>query len=245
MACEPTVVVGSSTCTPSVRAGDDFSPGAGREMPVGAWATDFEYGFCDFGQQLGFCYSTTGGSYEIVDEPTRSGVGSAAFTIDADVFDAQARCVREGILPEHAAYGAWFYLPEAPTDSDNWNLIHFQGWKDGDPQHYLWDVSVRIGDDGLLHPFIRDFLGSAGPLPEITAEVPVATWFQFEFELKRADDATGSIVLRQDGQELFSASSIVTDDTEWGQWYVGNLARSLTPSASTVYVDDLTLRVLP
>ena len=36
-------------------------------------------------------------------------------------------------------------------------------------------------------------------------------------------------------------TGLVTDDTDWGQWYVGNLADALVPPASTVYVDDVTI----
>jgi hypothetical protein len=244
--CEPTLVVGSSTCTPGVRAGEDgFAPGAGVDQPVTAWSTDFEYGFCDYSHALGFCYTDANASFEIVDTPARSGRHAAAFTITADGLEAQSRCVREGILPISATYGAWFYLPRAPTGTDNWNLIHFQGATGAAFPHYLWDVSLRVGDDGSLHLYLREFLGTAGPLPDITVEAPVGAWFHVEFELVRAADATGRVLLRQDGQELFSASSIVTDDSEWGQWYVGNLASNLTPPESTVYVDDITLRALP
>jgi hypothetical protein len=244
--CDPTLVVGSSTCTPAVRAGEEgFVPGAGADQAVTSWSTDFEYGFCDYSHALGFCYSDPDGSFEIVDTPARSGAHAAAFTIDTEGLDAQSRCVREGLLPVSAAYGAWFYVPSAPTATDNWNLIHFQGVTGNAPQHNLWDVSLQIGGDGLLHLFLRDFLGTAGPLPDIALEAPVGAWFHVEFELVRAADATGRVLLRQDGQELFSASSIVTDDSDWGQWYIGNLARSLTPPESTVYVDDITLRALP
>jgi hypothetical protein len=244
--CDPTLVVGSSTCTPAIRAGEDgFAPGSGVDQPVTTWSTDFEYGFCDYSHALGFCYTDADASFEIVDAPVRSGRHAAAFTIASGGLEPQARCVREGILPISATYGAWFYLTTAPTATDNWNLIHFQGATGAAPPHNLWDVSLRVGDEGSLHLYLRDFLGNAGPLPDITVEAPVGAWFHIEFELVRAADATGSVVLRQDGQELFSASSIVTDDSEWGQWYVGNLARSLTPPESTVYVDDITLRALP
>lgn len=32
-----------------------------------------------------------------------------------------------------------------------------------------------------------------------------------------------------------------TDDSTWGQWYVGNLASDLEPVDSTLFVDDLTV----
>jgi hypothetical protein len=60
--------------------------------------------------------------------------------------------------------------------------------------------------------------------------------------LKRAADATGEVALYQDGELLIQATDLITDDSSWGQWYVGNLAQGLTPPDSTLYVDDVTLR---
>jgi hypothetical protein len=37
----------------------------------------------------------------------------------------------------------------------------------------------------------------------------------------------------------------MTDPSNWGQWYVGNLATALAPSNSTIYVDDVTIGTTP
>jgi hypothetical protein len=36
-------------------------------------------------------------------------------------------------------------------------------------------------------------------------------------------------------------TGLATDNTDWGQWYVGNYATSLVPPSSTLYVDDVTI----
>jgi len=46
----------------------------------------------------------------------------------------------------------------------------------------------------------------------------------------------------QDGVVALRLTRLITDDTDWGQWYVGNYARTLVPAKSTVYVDDVTIR---
>jgi hypothetical protein len=38
---------------------------------------------------------------------------------------------------------------------------------------------------------------------------------------------------------------IVTDAYDLHHWYVGNLASSLTPPDSTIYVDDVTVTAAP
>ena len=40
---------------------------------------------------------------------------------------------------------------------------------------------------------------------------------------------------------VLELTGLVTDDSAWGQWYVGNIANALSPSESTVYVDDITI----
>jgi hypothetical protein len=59
--------------------------------------------------------------------------------------------------------------------------------------------------------------------------------------LKRASDATGEVQVYQDGVSVLHQIGIITDDSAWAQWYVGNLATNLTPPESTIYVDDVSI----
>jgi hypothetical protein len=60
--------------------------------------------------------------------------------------------------------------------------------------------------------------------------------------LKRASDATGEVQVYQDGVSVVHQTGLVTDNnSQWGQWYVGNLGTNLTPPESTLYVDDVTI----
>ena len=62
------------------------------------------------------------------------------------------------------------------------------------------------------------------------------------FYLKRAKDKTGEVALYQEGSQVVDFANLITDDTDWGQWLVGNYAGALAPPESTVYVDDVTIR---
>ena len=75
-----------------------------------------------------------------------------------------------------------------------------------------------------------------------TSPIPIGEWFHLELYLKRATDATGEIALYQDGELLIEATDLITDDSSFGQWYVGNYADGRTPADSTLYVDDVTIR---
>lgn len=206
------------------------------------WATGFENDFCDFSDAGGFCFG--GGVHKIVTAPTHSGRYAAEFTVDTSKSaNNQARCVRQGALPSEAYYGAWYYIPALATLNNNtsslWNLLHFQG---GDTSvDGLWDVSVVNAADGSLQLLLFDFLNSVARKPATPPPVPIDKWFHIQFYLKRASDATGVVRLYQDGKLLLEKTGIITDNSSWQQWYIGNIAKELTPAESTLYVDDVTI----
>jgi hypothetical protein len=240
-ACAPELHVGALTCSDN----DAGAPVPSMSVPVAVpWSTGFENGFCDYTQMAGFCYGDPLATYETVTAPVHSGHHAAAFTVQSnDPSAQQARCVRQGVLPTAAYYGAWYFVPKLATNSALWNLVHLQGSNaPGAVLHGLWDISLVNGSDGSLQVVVFDFLNSMVRRPARPTPIPIGAWFHLELYLKRAADATGEVALYQDGQRLLDATNIITDDSSWGQWYVGNLASGLTPAASTLYVDDVTIR---
>jgi len=239
LACEPKLVVGQWSC------GDSDASIPLRTDPVATpWATGFENAFCDYTQSGGFCFADAAASNRIVSAPVHSGQFAAAFDVNSARSDSyQARCVRQGGLPGAAYYGAWYYVPAQVTNRAVWNLFHFQG---GNPvQHGLWDVSLISASNGDLQTVVFDFLGGVKRGPVNPPPIPIATWFHLQFFLKRAANATGEIALYQDGQVLTDVANIITDDSSFGQWYVGNYADGLEPADSTLYVDDVTIGPTP
>jgi hypothetical protein len=148
--------------------------------------------------------------------------------------------VRSGVLPQAAYYGAWYYVPSFAENGATWNLFHFEGWNGATPRR-LWDVSLDTSS-GELRLYVHDFFSGSARMPPSPRAVPLGRWVHVQFYLRRAADATGGIALYQDGELLLADDAIVTDDTERGEWYVGNLADQLTPPEATVYVDDVTIR---
>ncbi len=246
-ACEPKMVVGALECSPE----DGGAGGApdGRVLNDGAlrapWSTSFDDGFCGYHDGTGFCYSDPKSSYRLVTAPVRTGAFAAAFEIHTDVVSDshQARCVREGALPEEAYYGAWYYIPSGFSRPDNWNLLHFQGGEPGTRLRGLWDVSLEDGPDGQPAAYVRDILHGRVYSQDEPVAMPTEQWVHLELYLKRSSEPTGEVVFYQDDVELIRITDIVTDNTPFGQWYVGNLAGALSPPDSTVYVDDVTIRL--
>lgn len=239
-ACDPTIVIGARVCSESAAA--DAAPDP--DVSVAALTTGFEDGFCDYSLPRGFCIKTGSGSYSQVTSPVHSGKYAAAFSVvgAADAGGAQSRCVEQGVFPDAAYYGAWYNVPAPAQATGPWNLLHFQGAAPGQTMHGLWDVSlVNASSGGDLHAVLYDFLNGAVSDSSATPSIPIGQWFHLEVYFKRAKDATGEIAMWQDGVMMEHLTGLITDDTDWGQWYVGNLATELVPPASTVYVDDVTI----
>jgi hypothetical protein len=240
--CKQPLVVGEYKCPVATLEGGN--PPSLTDPIMVPWATGFENQMdCDYKEVAGDCYAHPPASFQVLASPVHSGQFAAEFTVltgtDAGS-SPQGRCVRQGVLPAEAYYGAWYYIPRVATNTGNWNLFHFQGGNaDTTSQHYLWDVSLANGPTGDLNLRLYDNLHkkTVGDGPPI----PIARWFHIVFYLRRAKDAGGEVVLFQDEVRVVDLANVVTDDTDWGQWYVGNLASSLQPPQSTVYVDDVTI----
>jgi len=222
---------------------EDMSDDAPLTAP---WTTSFETGFCSYNYG-GFCYSDAHSSYRIVTSPVRSGSFAAAFDMRPSSADGarQTRCVRQGVLPAEAYYGAWYYVPSDLTGAHTWNLFHFQGGPRGAFLRGLWDVTMTDDAGNGYVAFIFDTVRGRVYAQTAPKPIPRDRWFQLEFYLKRAADATGEVALYQDGEEVVRRTGIATDDTPYGEWYVGNYAAMLEslPATVSVYVDDVTVRL--
>jgi len=248
---DPTVVIGARACpattSDAASAGDaGVSPNLDASVAV-PWSTGFEDGFCDYAWPMGLCYTAAGGSYSLVTSPVHSGRYAAAFKVQvtADAGASQARCYLQGAFPSAAYYGAWYYVPATAQNSGVWNLFHYQGTTGATPGK--WDVSlVNLPDGGPLHIVFFDFLTGTAQDSHLVPQIPIAQWFHLEVYFKRAKDTSGVLSVLQDGVMAFPPlTGLVTDDTDFGQWYVGNFASALAPPGSTVYVDDVTIGSTP
>ncbi|MEO7033437.1 MAG: hypothetical protein ABI548_06165 [Polyangiaceae bacterium] len=243
--------LGLFACQAKLDAGDFCAQDAGTSAQTSEdqaiplpWSTSFENGFCDYSGPAGYCYGTPNASRGIVSSQHHLGRYSAEFTVNSDDPNGhQTRCVRQGILPALGYYSAWYLLPNTVTTTGNWNLWFFQGGDNASaPLHSLLNVTLINGSNGALEliafsPLGAGLLRAATPIP-----VPIGSWFQIELFLKRAADNTGEVRLYQNGVQLFDKTNLVTDDSNFGRWFVGNLSTpQATPADSTVYVDDVSI----
>ena len=249
-ACKQSLVVGEYKCPvrPLLDGGVALTGAEPISIP---WSTGFENQLdCDYREVAGSCYGFPPGLYRVVTSPVHTGQFAAEFTVltgtDAGA-TPQGRCMRTGVFPSEAYYGAWYYIQEFATNAGLWNLFHFQG---GEDLHGLWDVSLVNGstDAGSTGPLNLHVFGFIPNSPRGDGPpIPIGSWFHIEFYWKRAKDKSGEVALYQDGIRVVNLTNIITDDTGTGQgqWYVGNLAGALQPPRATVYVDDITIRSTP
>jgi hypothetical protein len=240
-ACKPAMVVGEIEC-PADRAEAGTLPSDTDPITI-PWETGFENGPCDYKQVTGFCYGYPPVAFHLVDSPVHTGKYAAAITVVTSTDGGkqpQGRCVRQGGLPVEAYYGAWFLLPRMATNSGLWNLFHFQSKASEPSRTLLYDVSLttNLATGELNLQLVNRFVGNN----PVGGTVPIGQWFHIVLYLKRAKDTSGAVALYLDSQKVFEFTNSITDDTDWAQWYVGNLASDLQPPESTVYLDDVTIR---
>jgi hypothetical protein len=246
-ACSPELVVGKLTIEQKneacIQQGEGGAPSFDEKTVEVPWSTGFESGFVDYYEAFGSCYEDGQASCETVTSPVFRGKKAAAFAITAapPANPSQTRCYLEGKFPVDAVYGAWFFIPAAVEVGRYWNLMYFQGVVPPSAGPGLWDVSLRNTADGGLELFVQSH-GLSFPPFDPPVSVPIGEWFRIEFRFKRAQDETGSVALYQDGVPIMEATGIVTDRFDFHQWYVGTWGETLVPAASTVYVDDVTIR---
>jgi hypothetical protein len=258
-ACAPKVSAGEWQCPSDGGASDDgTSPPSLTDPLTVPWSTGFEpaeqqaplalgqpqfANFCDYLKAGGYCYGDE--PYTPVTEPHHGGRFSAEFKV-VDDKENQTRCVRQGILPASAYYGAWYFIPEPLKDVRSaWNLWHFKGRDTPlEPLHDLWDVTLAKGQAEDWELVVYDRLAppnNSTYRSEDYKRVPIGSWFHIELFLKRASDATGEIRLYQDGTLLFERVNLKSDASKFSQWYVGNWADGATPPDSSLYVDDVSI----
>jgi len=245
-ACAPKVSAGVWQCSGDGGTSDGGAGPADTDPVAMPWSTGFEEGFCDYTKVAGYCYGDD--PYVLVTEPHHlGGRFSAEFKVKGGGLE-QTRCVRQGVLPEAAYYGAWYFIPEPLTDPGTaWNLFHFAGGDSSGPRlPALWDVHLaKIPQTEDWELVVYD---PVSPPPDNTyrsadpKRVPFGKWFHIELFLKRASDNTGEIALYQDGVQLFEHVNLRSDASKFSQWYVGDWAEDATPADSSLFVDDVSIR---
>jgi hypothetical protein len=237
-------------------AGFDAADAAEVDATVGTdaqgsilWSATFETG--DFSEWTadgqGFEYGLTS-SHVVTTDQAHSGTQSAKLTINPTNGNVDYMYLFRGgpgappAEPE-AYYGAWFFIPQAYTESFYWNIFHFlqSATADRSSVTSIWDVNLRSNETGALVPYVYDFVARRQRDETIPTPVPTGRWFHLEVLLRVASTPTGRFALFQDGVLVLDATDIVTTSNPWIQWSVGSTSTDITPTPADLYIDDVTL----
>jgi hypothetical protein len=261
-------LAGSSTFTVQVTDSSSATVTAGFTMNVVStssntmvWSADMETGNLSQWTING----TKGGSYDsgtcirpsngVSTEHAHSGLYSMKMTIDTSVQESGCRQFRNQ-EPEAGGtyyYGAWYFIPENYQAGNYWNVFQFKS-NNGSTEDPFWvlDLMPRKSD-GAAHlklrwkgvvpgPYASDCCTGTKYYDQAIATVPTGKWFRVEAYLKQASDATGQLTIRQDGVLLWDMVNVKTKYPGGDQrWSVDNYSDGLSPTPTSIYVDDATI----
>jgi hypothetical protein len=153
-----------------------------------------------------------------------------------------------------AYYGAWFYFPRTYT-FDWWFLDQFKSRSCStcDPDPFWFVQAAKRGNGNMYLRLIWWY----GPWPGGTVEgphagefggrtyeqtlrdLPTNQWVHIEIFLRQSASFGGQIIVWQDGVEILRQDNVKTRYPFMGnEWSIGSYAGSISPSPSTIYMDD-------
>lgn len=206
------------------------------------WKTDFEDGSLN-------AFSSGGGGGEfnsgnadatVSTDVAHSGKRSAKLTISANGSDTGARLHRwtEPDRNQKAYYSAWYYFPQrVDVRGGWWNIMQFKS-RTSSRNDPWWIVYVGNRSDGSMYVYLRDWVHKRSYTQNV-ANLPVGKWVHLEVYFEETSSSNGRVTLWQDGVQLLDLRNVQTGYSGGrNTWGITNYASSLSPSPTTIYVDD-------
>jgi Polysaccharide lyase len=236
--------------------GSPTSPAALPPLPTAAvlWSADHETG--DLSQWYagdgGGEFNSGAAASAVTTEVAHSGRYSARTTIRTPGTSA-VRLFRwnESRATLEAYYSAWFYFPRRYRVPDWWNVFQFKS-RNGAANDPFWSVQVGNRRSGAMYLYLNwwDGLTIEGPhrgefggrsFDQGVRDIPEGTWIHIQVFLRQSAAFDGQVIVWQDGIELFNVRDVRTrypDANGANEWSVNNYADAVTPSPTTIYIDD-------
>ena len=235
VACDPNVVIGAVRPHGSggAGAGGAATMGGGgnatllfearHEVDFSEWTSDgSDEGYLYCPEELGVVTTTR----------AHSGSGSVKISIDT-AGGATPICQMLRRTPSPSAYyGAWFFVEHDHESFDWWTIFFF---KTKTTSH--WDLGLYR--DGYTSFGLYDHAHNESNFAPAMPGLPIARWFHLEAYLAYGADTATELEVWLDGSSMLQLTlDEAPPDLFWG---LGNEAGGLSPSDSTLYVDDVTI----
>jgi hypothetical protein len=141
-------------------------------------------------------------------------------------------------------YSVWYYFPQTYQPTNFWNVFQ---WKSkiastgqDDP---FFIVNVGNRSDGSMFLYLFNWQ-TRQRYTQTVINVPVRQWFNVSAHYVCAADNKGTATVWQDGIELFDVENVVTRYSNGDcQWSVNNYSDAVTPTPTTIYIDDAAIAV--
>jgi len=241
----PTAAVAALALLAALAAGCGSQVGVGSDV---LWTALFE------GDSFAEWTGVAGGNAQAFPAPPNTiavaadrahhGSYAAELTITAGSDGTQENAVlsRTDGLPQAAYYSGWFYLTRTVTVGTFWVLFKFRTRTNADDPSTtdeFYDLDLVNMPRGEMTLQLYDHRTTANiPLDVTDPVVPVGSWFQIEAYYRNANDATGRATYWLNGQQIVDVTGQPTGPTPWIEWDACSVAENLTPSTTTLYVDD-------
>lgn len=209
---------------------------------------DFEEGDLSELYEKGEFIAQNAGYYSMVTSPVHKGSYAVKLTIDTvNNSGSQASYIfyYEPENPEDSYYySSWFYIPSDVHPKYWWNLVQWKSTYNGnsDDSVPMWVIGTDgIGEDQKLILMYRPDNDDIKLFYyQDIALLPRDRWFHIETYYKKAYDNQGTVVVWQDGAEIFNMQNVQTVEVDYTlHWSVNNYSDSISPSPCSIYVDDI------
>jgi hypothetical protein len=184
------------------------------------------------------------GSVDVSTDHAHSGQFSAKLSIDTAAGGVQqvAELLRKGNLPVEGYYSAWYYFPQTVSVGGFWVIFKLRRRAvidDPSTEGELFDVDLINSSTGEMTLQLYDHRSEAVvPLQVQGLVVPAGVWFQIEAYYRNSSNGTGALTVWFNGQPIVDLQGQTTSPTTWVEWDVASVGQSLTPRATTIFVDD-------
>lgn len=172
-------------------------------------------------------------------ERAHTGSYSAKISFDTGDGDYHWAELFRAVASGAAYYSAWFYFEASHAPAVYWTLSNFFGETSaGDmaTRHGLWDLNLNATS---LYFYDETSGKYADASPALT--YPVGRWFHVELFLDYAPPSTSHLSVWQDGTLILDRSNLQSPAGATLYWGIGSQTERLTPTACTLYVDDVVI----
>jgi hypothetical protein len=234
----------ATACTGVATQGDHPSlPAPGALL----WSADHETGdLSQWKSRQGSAVFNTGTAEARVVQDGIARSGDYVLRLDIDTAGEPATAARIFRWAENqprAYYSAWLYFTEAHRPDVFWNVMQFKSPPGSGRTEPTFTINVATDGRGVMRLYLWDAVqGRSHGQRGDRVPLPVGAWVHLEMYLERATDASGRIVVWQDGVRLFDLDGVQTAFTDSIHWSVNSYSDGLSPTRATIYVDDAEIR---